>query len=372
MGQYTEVKHTSWGKNIANSFVGALIGVVMFGAAFPVLWINEGRPDLSKIAARSQVVDPNSDGGFNQGQLVAISGPIGASEALGDGPLNAGPYIQLYRKVEMFAWVEREESETEQNTGGGSTTRTTYTYEKEWTTSPADSSRFRVTRGHENPEPPIASETLAVSQAQLGRFQINPREIVMPYGEKLGLSKELLTLQPGQQLAGEFVFQGRGALERPEVGDLRVSWWALRAGSQVTALGKLEGSSVTRYTDAASGGELYRLFVGDRASAIEELRTEYVVWGWIMRAVGLLLMWIGLTLCFAPVTAVLNVLPALGRLSGGLIGAVTFGVALLLTIVTVVIAMIAHSLIALIVTLALIAGAVFAWGRLRRRAPAAA
>ncbi|MDF2434664.1 MAG: hypothetical protein JWP44_4295, partial [Mucilaginibacter sp.] len=39
---YQSVSHRSLGSNLVESIKGVLVGIVMFFAAFPVLWMNEG------------------------------------------------------------------------------------------------------------------------------------------------------------------------------------------------------------------------------------------------------------------------------------------------------------------------------------------
>jgi hypothetical protein len=105
----------------------------------------------------------------------------------------------------------------------------------------------------------------------------------------------------------------------------------------------------------------------DRAGAIQEMGTEYEVIGWILRLVGFLLMWIGLCLCFGPITAFLDVLPFLGSAGRFVVGLVALPVALALSIVTIVISILAHNILALIVVLGLLIGGVMLWSRARKR-----
>ncbi|MFT5126231.1 MAG: hypothetical protein ACI97B_004887, partial [Verrucomicrobiales bacterium] len=39
---FTETTHTSYFSRIKNAFAGIVIGLIMFVAAFPLLWWNEG------------------------------------------------------------------------------------------------------------------------------------------------------------------------------------------------------------------------------------------------------------------------------------------------------------------------------------------
>ena len=51
--QFTEVTTKGWGSRILNSIKGVLVGFLMFIVSFGVLYWNEGRIDVSKIAETS-------------------------------------------------------------------------------------------------------------------------------------------------------------------------------------------------------------------------------------------------------------------------------------------------------------------------------
>ena len=51
--QFVTITRTSWLGNIMNSFVGVLLGIILFLVAFPVLWFNEGRTNMATVAQSS-------------------------------------------------------------------------------------------------------------------------------------------------------------------------------------------------------------------------------------------------------------------------------------------------------------------------------
>src|SRR5215212_1980184 len=164
--QFVTTTRTSWLGNIMNSFVGVLFGVVLFVIAFPVLWFNEGRTNMATVAQASVLVDGTSVNAQTEGKQVAVAGTLASNEQLGDPPyLAEGAYVQLNRNVEMFAWVEHKSTDTRKDVGGSSTTTTTYTYDKQWTSSPEDSQAFEHAQGHTNPPLSVQSTTMVVSSA---------------------------------------------------------------------------------------------------------------------------------------------------------------------------------------------------------------
>jgi hypothetical protein len=267
----------------------------------------------------------------------------------------------------MFAWVEHKETDTRKDAGGSSTTTTTYTYEKQWTSNPEASQSFEHPQGHSNPPLPVQSTTLMVSSARVGVYTINPADITLPSSSDIKLNSEIVTTSGNRRLVGNYILLGRGSFDTPQLGDTRISYSGVAANTPVVAFGRQQGTAlvpfVTRQND-----RLYRVFANtDRAGAIQEMNTEYVVMGWILRLVGFLMMWIGLSLCFAPITAFLDVLPFLGSAGRFVIGLVALPVALVLSIITIVISFLAHNVLALIVVFGLLFGGVMLWSKLQKQ-----
>lgn len=369
--QYTEVTRQSFFSNVMSSFVAALIGVVLFFASFFVLWINEGTVNLASVARKSTSVAAAAVDPAVEGKLVAATGTLATTETLGDsGYLQAGSYLALERNAEMFAWVEHTSSKTTKNVGGSSTTETTYTYEREWTSDPEESSSFRHSAGHDNPAMALDSQTWTVNQATLGAYTVDPQKLTLPDATPLKLNEEMIEADNGWQLKGEYLVNSPNALQQPQIGDVRVQYAAVPGTVDVTLFGKASGNEIVPFE--TKDARLYRAFTENREQAIETLNTEYTIWLWVMRLVGFLMMWIGMSLCFSPINAVLNILPFLGNMSSFLIGAVMFGVALLLSMITIIASIIAHNIFLLIGLLLLIMAAVILWSRMRRPSMAVA
>ena len=366
--QFVTVTRTGWFSNIINSFVGVLFGIILFLVAFPVLWFNEGRTNMATVAQSSVLVDGTSVNAQTEGKQVAVAGTLASNEQLGDPPyLAEGAYVQLNRNVEMFAWVEHKSTDTRKDVGGSSTTTTTYTYEKQWTSSPDDSDTFEHPQGHTNPPLPVQSTTIVVSSASVGAYAINPADITLPSGQDIRLNSEMVTTNKNRRLVGNYILLGAGSSDTPQLGDIRISYNGVPANTRAIAFGKQQGATLIPYL-TAKNDRLYRVFLNtDRAGAIQEMNTEYTVIGWVLRLVGFLMMWIGLCLCFGPITTFLDVLPFLGSAGRFVVGLVAFPVALVLSIITIVISILAHNILALIVVLGLLIGGVMLWSRVRKQ-----
>ena len=121
----------------------------MFIIGTILLWWNEG--DAVANAKLLDEVIENAvdmeninkvDPSFN-GKLVHATGKADTKDILKEPTfgfeVNA---INLSRRVEYYQWVEKKHEEKRDKLGGGEETITTYTYTKEWVSTPVNSSSF--------------------------------------------------------------------------------------------------------------------------------------------------------------------------------------------------------------------------------------
>lgn len=465
--QFTSVSEQGLGGSLMDSIKGVAAGALLFFVSFIVLWMNEGRVDLSEIAKKSTPVKPDAVDSKQNGKFVSVTGALTSEEKVGDPELlNPGSYIKLDRAVEMFAWVEKKDSKTETKLGGKKVTTTTITYAKEWTANPKRPSDFERPEGHENPALPLESEHFAATKAMVGSYPFNPADpaLRLPSGETLKLTDDMVKGAAGEPAAdapkaaaagakegGEgdsakaddgaakdeaksgddddeekpakskkshskkdkskrkhhgrskkrvlppvtkatvdnaerkaeaiarrkpqsftrasdtYLFKGSGSLGDPQVGDARVSFIALSPGGTVTLFGQLDGGQVVPYVLPKDEGKLFRAELGTRDQAIAQMRAEHKAIGWILRVVGFAMMWFGLMLFFGPINALLDIVPFLGSAGRFLIGIAMFPVALVLSGITILLSIIAHSpiLLALFIV-GLFAGAYFLYQKKKK------
>lgn len=351
---FVEVTTQGWGSRIMGSLWGALFGVLLFLLSFVVLWMNEGRTDISRIAENSLPVNASTVDSSAEGKFVAISGVLESSEKLGDPSyLAEGNYLALNRSVEMYAWVERAKSEKKKNTGGSESTTTEYTYAKDWTSSPASSSNFKDPAGHENPQLTIEGQSYKVKTAQVGAYSIDPSRISLPSASQLTLTPEMV-LEKKSTLEGNKLYLGKATPAEPKVGDTRISYSALPNSINVTAFGQQQGSSLVPYSEGDS--QLYTVYQDTRDGAIATMRSSYKTIGWILRLVGFLMMWFGLSMLLAPISTLLDVLPFLGNVSRTMLNLITFVIAAILSVITIIISILLHSVIFLALLVLLLVG----------------
>jgi len=335
----TVVTKKGYFSRIVDSIKGITFGIILIIAAFYLLFWNEGRVDVGDVAVNAIAVDQAVDGDF-----VYVSGAVNSDDNIGDGAyLKPGDYLAVNRTVEMYSWIENSSSKSDTSVGGSETTTTTYSYSTGWTSAPASSSNFNVPAGHENPAKKVADASFKVKSAAVAGKAVNMDKVGLPDYKSLVLNEEFMDLKGGA-LAGGYLYTRPGSDAQPQVGDVRVSYGVVYDGMDVTAFGELSGDSLVTHVDAETDSTVYRIFDGTRDEALKTLHDEYSTTLWLFRLLGFIMMWLGFGALLAPLSVILDVLPAAGSVSRGLVGIVTFVVSLVLSALTIFVSVIAHNI----------------------------
>ena len=146
---YQEVTTTGYGTRVGNSFKAIGSGFLMFVIGTALLWWNEGRAvKTEKMLDEAggnyvEMENPNKKDASLDGELICGSAMATTEDSLVDSQFGIGAKaISIRRNVEYYQWVEHSETKREDKLGGKEVTTTTYTYTKEWVSSPIQSSDF--------------------------------------------------------------------------------------------------------------------------------------------------------------------------------------------------------------------------------------
>lgn len=196
------------------------------------------------------------------------------------------------------------------------------------------------------------SDLKSVKEAKVGVYKFDPSEASLPNFLPLVLNAVNLQLS-GNAILGNsnYIFikgSEGGTFEEPQIGDLRISYRVLYSGFNATIFGKLNGDRIIPYNDMQKGAFLYALRGGTREQAIIALHNEYLADLWQTRLLGFLLMWAGFTAILRPLSVILSIIPFLGALSRSIINTITFLLALVFSVVTIIISILGHNIPALI------------------------
>jgi hypothetical protein len=338
----TEVTTTGWLQRIVQSFVGAVIGVLLVIGSIVLLWWNEGRA-VEAIRALEQgarqLVEANATAvePANNNKLVHLSGAMTTPTPARDSAFGVGgdDLLRLKRSVEMFQWTEQKSTRSQKNLGGSETTETTYSYHKEWSDHPVDSGHFREAGGHRNPPMPIHSATLDSPDVQLGPYHVDHGLLEAVSAYTAYDASRATTLPADYRKSGDTLYRGEDPAA-PAIGDIRIRYTAVP--SQTMSVVAAQTGSTLAPFGAANG---YRIALAEpgvvpATAMFRETAQEESLLTWILRAVGFVLMLVGFLLMASPLTVLLGVVPLFETLAD--IGAFMLALLLALPLTLIVIA----------------------------------
>ncbi|MFZ1814766.1 MAG: TMEM43 family protein [Rhizobiaceae bacterium] len=323
---FTQTTHTSWFTRMSRSVGGIFIGIMLVLASFAGLFVNEGRAVKTAraltegaglvVSIDSYVADPANDG-----KLVHVAGKLEPHGTPSDDmfAVSAPGALRISRSVEMYQWKEEQRSETRNKVGGGTETVTTFTYVREWSARPIDSSAFREPSGHANPPMPVEASTVTVPQANLGAFVLSSSqlssfgsdaEIPLP-PEALAKARSTLSRYDLAAVANTIV---SGSATAPQVGDLRISWKAAKAES-ASIIARQSANALVAY-ETSNGRKLFltRNGIEQAATMFEQEQESNVSFTWLLRALGLGVMFAGFATMLSILGVIGDIIPFIGRM----------------------------------------------------------
>ncbi len=330
----TETTHTSWFARLGKALMGALIGLGMVGGSCALLYWNEGRAVIAiralddglhrVIPAKPDAIDPALDG-----KLVHVAAQLGAQTTARDPQFELrGPVaIRLRRTVEMYQWKEEEHTTTERTTGGGETKRKTYSYSREWSESPISSGNFRVPGGHQNPTMSLRTQTFNSPDARLGPYKLDQEVLGHVTHFQPIPARAVSSMPAGFQAQGDILYRGAD-IASPQIGDLRVKLAGIPPEAYSVVAAQRQG---TLAPDPGRAGYTIALAHAGTVSAeqmFQEQKDQEKLMTWIWRGVGFVVMLLGFTMFFAPLSVLVGFLPFLESI----VGAGLFFIALMLAI----------------------------------------
>ncbi|MCZ8183722.1 MAG: TMEM43 family protein [Beijerinckiaceae bacterium] len=360
-------------ERLSNSFGAILMGLLLVPLACWGLFWNEGRAVKTARALEegqglvqsigTQRRDPAFDG-----KLIHVSGEVRSASGVQDdlfGIRSRG--LKLARKVEMLQWVEKE-------SGSGQDRK--FTYSQEWSDRPVDSSRFRVPQGHQNPPMRWSSEAFFVRDAKIDVYPIG--NAIQRLSGASDYRLDPAVVETARRRTGSALVMRDGMLflannqNGTQVGSLRVSYQLLPEGT-ASFVGRQTADGIEPYR-ARNGRDFLLAANGTRTTdeMFETAQQDNVILTWILRAVGLLVMFIGFSSLFAPVTLLASYVPLLGSLVSGAVGLVAAAATAILGPAVIAVAWFAYRPLVSIVVLAIGFGLAFGFRKLRQRRQAVA
>ena len=388
---YTETTTTGYGTRVGRSFKSIGSGFVMFCLATALLWWNEGRAVKTEkmldeaAGAYVEMENPNKKDASLDGELICGTAMATTEDSLVDAQFGIGANaIAISRKVEYYQWVEHSQSKSEDKLGGKEVTTTTYTYSKEWVSSPVQSSEFKdpayqnknmvlttiedasqysenVSFGayklNESLIHSISSREgmdLAISEDLLKQFDKNtqvayerfygvkqkqpePEQTVVLSDSAKAVADSLKAVNDSINAAMakaenkkdfEYIHQASNVLYfgrvpgSPEVGDVRVTFEKV-VPAKVTVMAVVDGDTFKPYK--AKNGKRFQTLVMGKKSGDEIIDAEKEannMWLWALRILGIMLVIAGLKGIFGFIETILKVVPFIAGIFGWGVGIV--------------------------------------------------
>ena len=374
MSTHTVATSKSWFERIGNSFGGILFGIILFIAGTMLLWWNEGNFVKTQTALNeaqavvTELGDISMVNTASSGQLVHATGTAMTDDVLEDPYFGISTNaIRLERAVEYYQWVEDSKSETKQKLGGGEETITTYSYRKDWVTSPVNSSQFKAPNaamenknnvivdvekfsvqainvtfgayrlpkflvdsigGSESLSVELSDEVVAKLIQQIASHGLPlvtvdrtrpPSQGILQFEEEEGEDKQTVAPAAPPKIvhgSGNTIYLGQNPT-LPAIGDVRATFKRTPPSNTVSLIAKLNGNTFESFV-ASNGKPVGMLSMGTHSAEnmFASAHASNSMVTWILRIVGVFLVCISLTMMFAPLQVFASVVPFLGKLVG--------------------------------------------------------
>ena len=407
---FSTTSSTGFFGRMKNALVGILLGFLAIPGSVILMGWNEYR-SIQRVrtlkeglGAVQRDIDVSSRNNELEGKLVHFSAVAETDEELADNIFQIGDIgIKLRRRVEMYQWVEHEESESKSRVGGSRETKTTYTYETKWSEGYEDSSQFAQPEGHSNPQPAFDAAQFVATNVHVGAYQLS-KSIISSLNkyESIALGSQNLAALPDElrervRIDGDaFYFRaGAGSADQtatepndgagnssgnslsekfgggaaaagrngatseqvveqeetpaagqvattgsPQVGDLRIRFQIVRP-QKISVVSQIAGNTFQPYQARAGKLELVEMGQVSADQMFQHAKDANATMTWLLRLVGFVVCGIGFSLILGPVAVLGDVIPFIGGLARGAIFLVSMLLALVISSLTIAISWIA-------------------------------
>uniref|UniRef100_A0AAY4BEY0 Transmembrane protein 43 n=1 Tax=Denticeps clupeoides TaxID=299321 RepID=A0AAY4BEY0_9TELE len=285
---------------------GMVVGLGLFALSFYVLFTNEGRA-LRTAASLDEGLQLH----HHQRPLYDPNYKVAVHT------------VKLKREVEMYQWVESQESrDYEEN--GEKKSETTYTYNTEWRSEVINSRHFDKEIGHMNPSAmAVEAVTVVAPEVYIGPFVLS-KGLVDQINNFQTLSLKGLPWTDPFLTVDEDYFYHTPNPRSPQVGDVRVRFTYAGLSGEGSWPGRAQAASVV----AMQRGDQLRAFKTKSGDTLEILYTEELsaeevfaheheynnMRTWALRAGGWALMFLGISLTTQILYTLVDWVPVLREL----------------------------------------------------------
>ena len=351
---FTETRTTGYGSRLGNSCMAIPMGIILFLVATALLWWNEGRAvhraqDIKQVAKTAQSIGDISNANTSlDGQLIHTTGTASTEDILSDDlfgiKTNA---LAIVRSAEYYQWKENEKHETKDKLGGKQEEIITYTYERDWTADPINSSRFKDPdyQGVNNVIWEIEDMRVIASNVSFGTYTLpelfisdivskqsdnvsplmisadNPalKQLNENVMKALGDNVRPEAAQVKDSLAYVHVFGNQVYIgfnpSKPSIGDIRLTFEQLAPSCNISLIAVPTNGTFTTFQAKHDANE-YELRVGTWTldQMIKQANDENATLTWILRILGVIVVIAALKMIFGILVTILKLVPFLASI----------------------------------------------------------
>lgn len=323
---FSEVTNQSWFSRLGGAFKGIIFGLIFLVVSIVLLFWNEGRSvkrykTLKEGSGSVISVSADSVNNDNEGKLIHLTGIVKTEDVLEDEEFGLSQNaIRFKRTVEMYQWKETTHSKKKKKLGGGTKTVKTYTYSKVWSSNIINSDKFKDKENHINKNVmEYKSFVKNAENVQIGDFDMTP-ELLNKINnfEFYTIPKEMDGTDSGIngfKIVDGYFYNGENP-NSPDIGDVRIKYYLIKDPT-VSIIAAQKGFSFAPY-ETKAGGTILMLVNGNVPasqmfkSAIEGNK----ILTWVLRFVGIFLMFLGFVMLFGPLEVLADVVPIFGTIVG--------------------------------------------------------
>ena len=385
--------HHSYGSRVGNSFKSILWGIILVIVSICLLARNENNYVKQKAALKewAEIVQEATIDQIDselEWKEIHVSGETASeAEALQDSTFwIKTDDLKLKRTVEMYQWYEEEHEDCHDNYWWSEDCTTTYTYDTKRSDEAISSNDFYQTTNHENPStweyesnervkepitlwvytltPIFINQLTNYKTINLSEQSINIPEKYKLIADQTTQSNDTTTVEDNNNnylywdnetttettntvttnenfhINGDYIYIWLDPT-KPAVWDLRITFSSVKPWT-VSIVGKQTGNELTSYK--VSNWKNINLLSQGNISAEDmflQAQKENKMMTWIIRFIGLLLMYCGFAAMFKFIETLAKVLPFLANIIWVWTGIIALWLTLIIGFVTIWIAWLA-------------------------------
>lgn len=289
-------------KNILGT---AILGLIILIASIFALFINEQNyVNAIKIANFAEknaiIVNANNLNPLNENKLIYTTGKAYSQEHLTDSIISIPNAIALFRDTEIYQWKEVKKHHDNN--------KISYTYQKTWSKNLINSDNFESS-AYKNPKKmKYEPKNLYAHNIGLGKFYLS-EDIIKNINFVTKITQ--LPYNKNFKIYNGFYFTGND-YDNPQIGNQKLLYSYIPSGITLSIIAKQSGNHLEKMN--SQYGDFVIVINGHNnlKDTINKYKKNCSHNTWLIRGIGLIIMFLGFNLLMQPITNFWENVPILG------------------------------------------------------------